>query len=218
MKKICTKCLAEKPIEDFYRDRDKIRGRCKKCECAIKKEKHAQNREEENRRKRQNYLNNKDEINAQRKVYRAKNKNRIKAEKKRSYLKNRDKILEKNKRKQPEATKREVERYKSDTHYRIKKNLRINLAHAISRNQKGGVAIERLGCSIDFLVEHFKSIFQYGMSWENYREWQIDHIVPLDWFDLEDESQVKVVCHWTNLQPLWPWQNAAKGNDLTWIE
>ncbi len=50
------------------------------------------------------------------------------------------------------------------------------------------------------------------MSWDNYGEWHIDHIVPLSSFDLTDKSQVNKVCHYTNLQPLWAIDNLRKGD------
>ena len=41
--------------------------------------------------------------------------------------------------------------------------------------------------------------------------WQIDHIVPTAHSDLRDPSERRACFHWSNLQVLWPWDNAAKG-------
>jgi hypothetical protein len=51
------------------------------------------------------------------------------------------------------------------------------------------------------------------MSWENWSRngWHIDHIVPLDSFDLTNPDQVKTACNYTNLQPLWAADNIRKG-------
>lgn len=68
---------------------------------------------------------------------------------------------------------------------------------------RSGLAIESLGCSIDELKVYLEFQFQDGMSWENYGEWEIDHIVPLFKFDLTNSEQVKKACNFSNLQPLW---------------
>jgi len=50
------------------------------------------------------------------------------------------------------------------------------------------------------------------MTWDNHSKkgWHIDHIKPLHEFDLYDDEQFKQASHYTNLQPLWWWQNLAK--------
>jgi hypothetical protein len=52
------------------------------------------------------------------------------------------------------------------------------------------------------------------MSWENYglKGWHIDHIKPLEKFNLLDLEQLKRACHYTNLQPLWAEDNLSKGS------
>ena len=49
------------------------------------------------------------------------------------------------------------------------------------------------------------------MSWDNYGEWEIDHIRPLALFDLTDEAQFKEAASFKNLQPLWKKDNREKG-------
>lgn len=113
-----------------------------------------------------------------------------------------------------EITKHEQKRLKADVCFKIRKNLRIRLWNAIKNNQKGGSAVKHLGCSVQFLKRHLEERFLPGMSWENYGlyGWHIDHIKPLSSFDLSDLEQIKVACHYTNLQPLWAKDNISKGN------
>jgi len=75
-------------------------------------------------------------------------------------------------------------------------------------------AVLYLGCSLDALREHLERQFQPGMTWDNWgrQGWHIDHIKPLLHFDLEDEGQLRIVCHYTNLQPLWWRDNIVKGH------
>ena len=90
----------------------------------------------------------------------------------------------------------------------------------MKHNYKTGSAVSDLGCSISELKTHLESMWQDGMSWDNYGRkrsikcWHIDHIIPLDFFDLTDPNQVKKACHYTNLQPLWAINNFKKTNKL----
>ena len=40
--------------------------------------------------------------------------------------------------------------------------------------------------------------------------WHVDHIKPLHEFNLDDEEEFEKASHYTNLQPLWWWQNLEK--------
>ena len=59
--------------------------------------------------------------------------------------------------------------------------------------------------------KYLEAKFQYGMSWENYGEWHVDHIKPCSSFNLEDPEEQKKCFHYKNLQPLWAKDNLAKG-------
>lgn len=50
------------------------------------------------------------------------------------------------------------------------------------------------------------------MSWENYGQWEVDHIKSLASFDLTDPIQLAEACNFSNLQPLWALDNNRKGN------
>jgi len=71
-----------------------------------------------------------------------------------------------------------------------------------------------LGCSAIQLKEYLANKFQDGMTWENHgvHGWHVDHIKPLASFDFRDESQIKEAFHYTNLQPLWWYDNLEKGD------
>jgi hypothetical protein len=96
--------------------------------------------------------------------------------------------------------------------------LRTRLYHAMKGNYKAGSAVRDLGCSIEFLKDYIESLFLPEMSWNNRGKgsdkWHIDHILPLDSFDLTDPIQFKKACHYTNLQPLWEPDNLRKGTKI----
>jgi hypothetical protein len=75
-------------------------------------------------------------------------------------------------------------------------------------------SVELLGCSIDNFRKHLESKFLEGMSWNNYGEWHIDHIIPCSLFDLTNINEQKKCFHYTNQQPLWKLDNLRKTNRI----
>ena len=101
-------------------------------------------------------------------------------------------------------------KYSNDPLFKLKEILRTRLSKAITRGQKDGSAVKDLGCSVEELKIHLESKFQPGMTWENYGEWHIDHVVPLAKFDLLNREELLKACNYTNLQPLWAIDNIKK--------
>lgn len=97
--------------------------------------------------------------------------------------------------------------------FRVSLVLRSRLATAVRNGARGGSAVRDLGCSIAELMQYLATLFRPGMTWENWGRsgWHIDHIRPLAGFDLTDPEQVKIACHFTNLQPMWASENMSKG-------
>jgi len=65
---------------------------------------------------------------------------------------------------------------------------------------------------IEQLKEHLEKQFDENMTWDNYGEWHIDHIIPLSSANTEEEMYK--LCHYTNLQPLWAIDNIIKANTI----
>ena len=128
------------------------------------------------------------------------------------------------------AEKRRIrrrERRKRDINYRLSQRLRIRIISAIKKllGKKAYKSIELLGCSIQEAREYLEKQFSDGMSWENWgKVWEIDHIRPVASFDLTKPEEQKKAFHYTNLQPLFIWENRSKGaklpaeqnNDIVW--
>lgn len=85
---------------------------------------------------------------------------------------------------------------------------------AVKREYRSGSCLQLLGCDITFLKKYIESKFTEGMSWDNYGEWHIDHIIPCYKFDLSDPEQQKICFNYKNLQPLWAKDNLRKGNKV----
>jgi len=199
--KICNKCGEEKEEGEFQKERRV----CKCCQNKYKKQHYLENNVRCKKKSRQYYIENKEKVLQYRKQYYIEHFNEINLQKKQYELKNKDKTN--NKRKQLLDT---------NINCKLKKILRCRMTRALKGNYKSGSAVRDLGCSIDFLKYHLESLFLPGMSWDNYGRcgWHIDHIKPLDSFDLSDPIQFKKACHYTNLQPLWAHDNIIKSDKI----
>lgn len=71
--------------------------------------------------------------------------------------------------------------------------------------------IDYLGCTAEFYHDYLTSKLEDGMTWDNYGEWQVDHIIPLAYQNPTDEQVIERL-HWSNTQPLWKADNASKGH------
>ena len=142
-------------------------------------------------------------------------------EKKEYYKNNREKVLEKRKEYRKNNKEKilkyqleyERKRCQNDPAYKMIKNYRQRTREAYHKASaiKTQGTMELLGCSGEQLKEHLEKQFQPGMTHDNYGEWHIDHIKPIVSFDLSDPEQEQECFHYTNLQPLWAWENISKG-------
>jgi hypothetical protein len=98
----------------------------------------------------------------------------------------------------------------NDPVFKLSINLRSRLYSALKRGSFKGSAVRDLGCSLNFLKSYLESLFQPGMTWDNWTTegWHIDHIIPLATAKTP-EDMIKL-CHYTNLQPLWAVDNLSK--------
>jgi len=208
--KRCAKCKVEKELTEFYkgkRYKGGLRPQCKSCEKACCKTYREANKD----KKKAYYEANKDKISAWKKTYaktyREANKDRIKAKNKAYYEDNKEKIKVRQK-----AYQRE--RRKTDSLFKMKRNLRARTYQAFSRKgySKDTKTQEMLGVDWDVCKQHIERQFTKGMNWDNYGEWHIDHKIPLASANTEEE--LKKLCHYTNLQPLWAEENLSKSDKI----
>jgi hypothetical protein len=96
----------------------------------------------------------------------------------------------------------------------LRESLRGRIRSSIKNNTKSKRTMELIGCTIDFVRKHLEDQFKEGMSWDNHAidGWHIDHITPVASFDLSKPEEQKKCFHYTNLQPLWWWENLRKSD------
>lgn len=124
----------------------------------------------------------------------------------------RDKVLHKEKKR-----KQAYKRYHTNPQARLANICRKRLTRVLEKKTTPTSAL--IGCSWQELKQDLESKFYPNsitgevMSWDNLGKcaghWQIDHIRPFKNFDLTDLEQLKQVCQYTNLQPLW-WEDHLK--------
>ena len=68
----------------------------------------------------------------------------------------------------------------------------------------------------DDLVAHIERQFTSGMTWDNYGDWHIDHIVPVKWYVDNGVTDLSSINALSNLQPLWAADNLSKGSSLNY--
>lgn len=186
-----------RPTSEFSKDTKRKGGlfsQCKACKAEYDHSRYQNNRNEILVRNKSYYEANKEERGE---WYREYSRSWYRANKER--------------RRESERTRRQ-----ENVNTRLAHNLRDRVNKSIRRNQKSGSAVRDLGCSIGELKLYLENYFPLypGMSWENYGEWHIDHVMPLSGFDLEDRTQFLEACHYTNLQPLWSEENQKKSNKI----
>ena len=91
--------------------------------------------------------------------------------------------------------------------------MRSRIANFLGGKTKAASTPDLLGCELDALGWYLEAQFQPGMTWENYGGfWEVDHVIPLSWFDQTETDWQYRAFHFSNLQPLTVSENRRKGN------
>jgi hypothetical protein len=96
--------------------------------------------------------------------------------------------------------------------YKLGRRMRNRVATMLKRRglRKCVRTVSYLGCTVTELKLHIEKQFQPGMSWDNYGPtWHVDHDKPLA--SATSPEELMALCHFTNLRPLWAWENLSKG-------
>lgn len=117
--------------------------------------------------------------------------------------------------------KYEADRYERDPHRKIAVTVSAALLAHIQKNgmRKSKLRRDMFGWTIKELAAHLERLFEDGMSWDNYGEWHIDHIIPKSAVSSEflDDDLLRDIWALTNLAPLWAKDNLEKHARLDWV-
>lgn len=199
--KKCTICKIEyeKSLDFFHKEsrcKDGLTSACKFCRRADVK-----NYTTKNKDKYLKYQKDKYQIDRDKRIARQ-----------REYYHNNKEILN------PRRTIYIREKRRNDPIFRLAGAVRNGIYKCLKGLSKKHKSFNYIGCSIEELWTHLESKFTNGMTRENYGKWHIDHILPLSSFDFSnienDDSQLFLAWHYTNLQPLWSHDNLKKGKSI----
>ena len=103
---------------------------------------------------------------------------------------------------------------KEDLRFAITTRLRGRMGQALRKAiaKKNTSTMKLVGCSTEDFMRHIEAQFAEGMTWDNRHLWHLDHIRPCASFDLNDPQQQKECFHYTNIQPLWAFDNKSKSS------
>jgi hypothetical protein len=208
--KVCIKCIVEKPLTEYTknkRNKDNLDNICRDC----LKKKYYENRETQ--------------LEAQRKWREANpnyqrewaKDNQVWIDYLRNYYKeNREKYITRKqewRKNNPEAAYEEGKNYKENNKEKINawakneqnkfhSNMRQQI-YAYLRNGKDKQTPEYLGCTFQFLKDYIASMFNDNMTWDNHGAiWEIDHIIPCFAWDITNDFECFCCWNYRNLQPL----------------
>jgi hypothetical protein len=161
---------------------------------------------------------NKETLLAKSRTYKAKHADEIK-EKRREYLKETHEYVRQREKSYWERNREHLnakvaEYQRSNKHVRMKARISARIRENIKKLK---TTKEYLGCGGDMevLLKWIEHQFDENMNWDNYgKYWQIDHVLPVKKFNLEDDEEIHICFSWMNVQPLERLKNTAKHNKI----
>jgi hypothetical protein len=203
MKK-CGRCQQYKDTAEFCKDRsrkDGLNHRCKSCCKEIQQGKAYKDGQKKY------YREHKSEYDARAAKWREENRELLNERFRTRYRK--------------KQTEYVVNKRKENNEFRLycnfSANLRMSLKTASNGISKNGKCWEDIvGYTLEDLVNHLESQFQEGMTWDNYGQWHVDHILPVNSFNIQELGDEEFLKCWAleNLQPLWAADNIRKSDNI----
>jgi hypothetical protein len=112
----------------------------------------------------------------------------------------------------------EKTRKHNDPIYKLINNFRTAIYQVLKENnvQKNGHYFEVLQYTPNELIHHLENQFNDGMTWDNYGDWHVDHILPISIHNIQEIGDDEFMKCWSlgNLQPMWGEDNIKKSNKV----
>jgi hypothetical protein len=202
--KTCLKCRLSKNICEYNKDKNRNDGLqpiCKACNKEYKLDYYLKNKNKILDKSKIYYEENKNHVMERVRLWGENNQGKVK-EYKKSYVENNRDVI----------NKRMSERKKNEPILKLKMLYRSKINKILgSKREK---TFDLIGCSPSQLKEYLEKQFWVGMTWKNHGlfGWHIDHIIPIS--SAKNDKELKMLCHYTNLQPLWALDNIRKRDKI----
>ena len=99
--------------------------------------------------------------------------------------------------------------------YNEKKRLQIALRRLYSTGTPSKELIPLLGVEKHDFIKHVNYFLISGMTMDNFgKVWGLDHIVPVDLFDLTNQDDKKLCYSFINIMPMFNHDNRLKGASI----
>jgi len=99
--------------------------------------------------------------------------------------------------------------------FREKRKWQINLRRYVIDKSPCPYYAPYFGLDIENLRKWFEMQFASDTSWDDFgKKWQFDHIIPVTYFDFEDEAELKMCWNFTNLRVEQFQRNKDRGNRI----
>jgi hypothetical protein len=215
--KVCSKCKEDKKVCEFGNSKSSKDGLlccCKKCNSERGKNYVKENYKKVLESHKKWRDKNPEWVYNRHKKWREENPDKVKELKKNWLNNNPEKIKEYRENYKSRKHQQRKERRLKDPIFLLINNMRSRLYKYLTKMQitKKNKTFEIVGCSPLELKEYLEKQFVDGMSWKNRSEWHIDHIIPLS--SAKTEEELYKLCYYTNLQPLWSFENIEKSNKI----
>lgn len=200
--KICARCGEAKPVDAFGKAVERKGGRkpyCKPCHNACNKESRERNPETSKLSSEQWRIANPEKARERQRKWREANRERFTGM-----------VMDWRKR-NPEKVRAADEARKLTPEWRLKRSISSRL-RLLLRDKAGRRTVDLIGYTAADLRSHLERQFQPGMTWDNYGEWHVDHIVPVASFTFTSIEDPEIKRAWSlpNLRPLWAQENMRK--------
>lgn len=108
------------------------------------------------------------------------------------------------------------ERIKTNPYWRSSRIMRSILRRAMLAcgTSKEGQSFKVLGYEPQEFIRHIERQFKKGMTWENYGDWHVDHIIPVTVMLRRGETDPSSINALPNLRPMWAKDNFRKGSTI----
>lgn len=107
-------------------------------------------------------------------------------------------------------------KYREIPQNRLSDNFSRLIRQSLTEGKNGNHWEDLVGYNLKELINHLEKQFKDGMTWNNYGDWHIDHIIPVSLWEFKSYSDEEFKQCWAlcNLQPLWAEENISKGSKV----